>query len=89
MTAPSTYDLYRKLAAEQPIKAARYQRSIRDTLTHPNIHELERARLGEALRGIADGLPPLCGRCGAVLSDPDSIARGLGPDCAELVAKAS
>lgn len=26
-----------------------------------------------------------CGRCGRMLTDPESIARGLGPDCAEAI----
>jgi hypothetical protein len=26
-----------------------------------------------------------CGRCGRTLTDPDSINRGIGPDCAEMM----
>jgi len=29
-----------------------------------------------------------CGRCGRLLSNPDSIQRGLGPECAGLMAAA-
>lgn len=90
MMAADTYSLYRKLAEERPLKASRYRASIRDTLERTTIHELERARLEEALRGIADGLAPTCGKCHRPLSDPESIELGYGPDCAaQLSAVAS
>lgn len=89
--ATDTFSLYAKLAQERPVKARRYQRSITDTLARPNIHPIERERLTQALAGIASVLDPTtaCGRCGAVLTDPESIARGFGPDCAERMAVAS
>lgn len=88
MAARSTFDLYQRLAQERPVKARCYQRSIADTLARPNIHPIERARLTEALAGIGSVLAPgtTCAQCGRELTDPESIARGIGPDCAERVA---
>jgi hypothetical protein len=88
VTAPTTRALYAKLATERPVKAKRYRASMIDTLARPNIHEIERARLTEALRGIADVLGDVvsCVRCGRTLTDPESIERGIGPECEQRLA---
>lgn len=88
MTASTTFGLYADVARRDPAKARRYQRSIPAVLARPNVHQLERDRLTDALAGIASVLDPstTCKRCGIVLSDPESIARGYGPDCAERMA---
>lgn len=87
----STFELYKQLAVERPAKARRYRASITDTLARENIHEIERARLTEALAGIAAGFQdsPVCVRCGRGLTDPTSVALGYGPECAERMAAAS
>ncbi len=86
-----TRTLYAKLATERPAKARRYRASITDTLARENIHPIERERLEQALLGIADvlGSEVTCRRCGAVLENDGSRARGLGPECAERMAVAS
>ena len=91
MIADSTRTLYARLATERPVKARRYRASITATLARDNIHDLERERLTEALAGIADvlGTEVTCRRCGATLTDPDSRARGFGPECAQRMAEAS
>ena len=88
MAAPSTFTLYARLAVERPAKARRYAISIQDTLARPNIHSIERERLTEALAGIGSVLAPgtTCSSCGRELTDPESIERGVGPDCAERMA---
>lgn len=87
----STFDLYRQLAVDRPLKARRYKASIEETLERTTIHDLERARLTEALEGIAAGFAdsPVCSRCGRSLTDPESVARGVGPSCSEHMAVAS
>lgn len=82
----STFELYRQLAVERPAKAQRYRQSITETLERTTIHPLERARLTEALEGIAAGFAdsPVCSRCGAVLESEESKARGLGSHCARM-----
>jgi hypothetical protein len=86
-----SYSSHRRLAEDRPVKARRYAKSIQDTLKR-GVGELETARLRDALRGIEDGLRmhgTVCSTCGRELSDPESIARGVGPDCAERLAAAS
>ena len=87
--ARSTFELYRQLAEDRPAKARRYRESITDTLGHPNIHPIERARLEDALAGIAAGLPDTCKSCGREISTPESVARGRGPVCAHKAERAS
>lgn len=89
MTAPSTFELYKALAEERPAKARRYRLSIQDSL-EGTVGDLERARLEEALAGIAAGFAkhPVCDRCGRHLTDPESIARGIGPECARVAVSA-
>ncbi len=56
---------------------------------------LARIELWEQGQTQANLLPPgmkfyhagLCGRCKAVLTDPNSIEQGFGPECVKLVAK--
>jgi hypothetical protein len=86
MTAPTTRELYAQLATERPAKAKRYQASILDTLARPNIHEIERARLTEALAGIGDVLGDVvsCSRCGRTLEAGESKAKGIGPECERM-----
>lgn len=86
----STFELYKQLAQDRPAKALRYRASISDSLERTTIHELERARLEEALRGIAAGFAdsPVCTRCGRSLTDPDSVAQGIGPECARQAVSA-
>lgn len=79
----STFDLYRQLAVERPAKAMRYRRSITETLERTTIHDLERARLTEALAGIAAGFAdsPVCTRCGRPIESAEALATGLGSEC--------
>ena len=45
--------------------------------------EAQRNRRYEALTQVEFWHEGKCGRCGRALTDPESIARGLGPVCAE------
>lgn len=66
-----------KLAHRKPVRAAMTAVAIvRDT---PEPSERNRAMLD----GISAGLLSngRCLKCGRELSDPDSLARGIGPDC--------
>lgn len=78
-----TFTLYRQLAVERPLKARRYKASIEETLERTTIHDLERARLIEALEGIAAGFAesPVCVRCGRPIESAEALATGLGSEC--------
>lgn len=86
MTAPDTFTSYKKLAETRPARARRYQRSITETLERTTIHEIERARLTDALAGIAAGLAehPTCERCGRAIGSDEAKAIGLGSHCARI-----
>lgn len=90
MTSDDTAALYAAFARRNPTKAAKYRRSIAETLTRPNIHDLERERLTQALAGLASvlGESTTCRRCHRALSDPTSVARHEGPTCHALAVSA-
>lgn len=46
------------------------------------VRDAQFAAQGMAFYGIRTGR---CGRCGRRLTDPESIRRGIGPECAALV----
>lgn len=86
MNGPTTFEMYRKLAEDRPVKARRYQRSITETLERTNIHPIERERLTDALAGIAAGLAehPTYKRCGRAIESDEAKAIGLGSHCARI-----
>jgi hypothetical protein len=48
-------------------------------------HVLEAIWTGEELEGIDVQHADKCGRCGRLLTDPESIERGIGPVCREAL----
>lgn len=84
--AIDSYASYRRLAEQRPAKARRYYQSIETDLRRGDIAAGERARLDDALRGIADGLHAsnICRRCGRHLGAESSIAAGLGSHCQKV-----
>lgn len=84
--AIDSYTSYRRLAEQRPAKARRYYTSIEADLRRGDIAAGERARLDDALRGIADGLHAsnICRRCGRRLEADASVAAGLGSHCARV-----
>jgi ParB-like chromosome segregation protein Spo0J len=83
VTGPSTFDMYAAYARKDPAKGRRSQRSITETLQRANIHPIERARLTDALAGLAAGLAehPTCERCGR---SAEHLTNGLGSTCARI-----
>ena len=81
--AIDSYTSHRLFTLKNPVKARRYYASIEGTLRRHDIAAGERARLDEALRGIADGLHAsnICRICGRSLRAGDSVERGEGPVC--------
>ncbi len=81
--AIDSYASHRLFAVKNPAKARRYAKSIQLDLRRGDIAASERARLDDALRGIADGLHAtnICARCGRHLEAESSIAAGLGSHC--------
>lgn len=81
--AVDSYTSHRLYAAKNPAKARRYYSSIEGTLRRHDIAAGERARLNDALQGIADGLHAsnICRMCGRHLEAGLSVERGKGPVC--------
>lgn len=76
-----TFSLYRAMAEERPVRARRYETSIRASLV-AGVAPLEAERLREALEGIAVGLAvhgPVCERCGRAA---EHLTNGRGSTCA-------
>lgn len=79
--APTTFEMYAAFARNDPAKGRKSQARITRTLTFPNIHELERERLTDALAGIAAGLAQTstCSECGRAA---EHLIDGKGSTCA-------
>lgn len=79
--ADSTTEVHRRFAVRCPAKAARYL--ARMQVDVGRVGEIEARRLDAAMAGIREGLRASahCSRCGKGLTDPTSVARGVGPDC--------
>ena len=77
----STTETHRRFAVRCPAKAARYLAKMQVDVDR--VAELEARRLVAAMAGLKEGLRASahCSRCGKSLTDPTSVARGVGPDC--------
>lgn len=85
ITATAVRPAISRMVELHPKKAARYLARLERTIEAGRIDDVERARLDgqraefvEALRSSKH-----CRRCGADLTDPDSVVAGVGPDCRE------
>jgi hypothetical protein len=79
--ADSTTETHRRFAIRCPGKAARYLAKMQADVDW--VGEIEARRLVAAIAGLQEGLRASahCSRCGKSLTDPTSVARGVGPDC--------
>ena len=80
MVDPTT-ETHRRFAIRCPVKAARYLARMQADVEH--VGEIEARRLTAAMAGLREGLRASahCSRCGKSLTDPTSVARGVGPEC--------
>lgn len=77
----ATTEMHRRFAVRCPGKAARYLARMQGDVER--VGEIEARRLTAAITGLRAGLHASahCLRCGKSLTDPASVARGIGPDC--------
>lgn len=69
------------MARRHPVKAATRHLPYYESLAHNS------AAAREIVTGILEGLATdaRCARCGKKLTDPDSRAHGVGPDCLKIL----
>lgn len=75
--------IWQAFAEGRPVKAARLLAGIRLRRALSRVADQDEARVS----GIEAGLrhAKRCLRCGRTLTDPESISRGIGPDCWDRV----
>lgn len=86
-TASETFTTYERYAVRATAKAAKARRRMLITLSRV-IPDVERQRITEAVAGVESGLRSIgkCRECSRTLTDPESVASGIGPDCAARIA---
>jgi hypothetical protein len=67
-------------------EARRYQAYCERRLADPALHPVDRVVVRERLAACAERLAGSCRICGRTLTDPDSLAAGIGPECAKALA---
>lgn len=84
---PDPANVWQAFAEGRPVKAARLLAGIRLRRALNRVADKDEARVS----GIEAGLrhAKRCLRCGRILTDPDSISRGIGPDCWSRIVRAA
>ena len=81
-----------RLVVETARLAAEHERAMERYRLHKRSFELGKARLAEFLGDpeaqmrAGSQVTGKCSRCGAILTDPISVERGIGPECVKRVA---
>lgn len=91
LVLPDTSHVVRRraafLVASKPTAAARRTGNLRaaaDAMPAGEPRDLILEELGALEAAL--GADVRCSRCGRLLTDPDSVTRGIGPDCAAKLA---